>query len=439
MRKLFVIFIIISIIIIVGEAFVLRHLVKADDQRAELAQEILTQYFSFISQGRYDELYDFVEVVGSFSEEEFIARNRNIYQGIGAQNIRIEIKEITEEKNKVKIKFINRMDTKCGPLEFNNVATVFKNKDKQYKLEWTSNLILPELNDNYKVRVTSIEPKRGNILDRHGAQLATMRKVYSVGLVPGKMGENKEENIVKISELLLTSVDSINEHLSNSWVTAESFVPIRYISTDNLELKEQLLEIPGIKIESDYVRVYPYGEATSHITGYIQGISTEELELLQDKDYSSNSVIGKTGVEKAFEDRLKGKAGTKIYIENEQGGIVDTLAEIPVEDGENITLTIDIELQLQVYDLMKDDEGFFIVMNPITGEMLAMVSTPSYDANKFISGMTTEEWDSLVNNPLDPLFTRFLESWCPGSTMKPLTGGIGLTSGRLKTTDVFYY
>lgn len=235
------------------------------------------------------------------------------------------------------------------------------------------------------------------------------------------------------------SVDTINNYLSSSWVKDDSFVSIKNISYDNTELKEQLLQISGIMIDSKTDRVYPSKEVTSHITGYISSITAEELENIQNKGYTSNSIIGKTGLEKEYEDRLKGIDGVKIYIEDDTGTNIKTIKEIAAQDGEDIKLTIDLDIQLKIYEQLKNDEGFFVVMNPKTGEVLALVSTPSYDANKFVLGMTNQEWDSLLNAEGNPLYTRFLESWCPGSTMKPLTGAIGLTSGKLSVDDEFNY
>ena len=329
------------------------------------------------------------------------------------------------------------MDTSGGNIEFENTATLTKNEDNQYIINWSSNLIFPELNNNYKVRVSAIQGKRGSLLDRNGKILAEQGIISKVGIVPGKLGENKDANIQKIANLLNVTVDTINSFLSSSWVKEDSFVPVKRISNDNI--KEQLLKIPGVMIDSETDRVYPYKDVASHITGYISSITAEELEFMRNKGYTSSSVIGKTGLEKEYEERLKGTDGVRIYILDDQGNNVKTVAETFAQDGENIKLTIDVDIQLKIYEQLKNDEGFFVVMNPKTGEILALVSAPSYDANKFVLGMTNEEWDSLLNAEGNPLFTRFLESWCPGSTFKPITGAIGLTSGKLSVNDEFSY
>lgn len=184
-------------------------------------------------------------------------------------------------------------------------------------------------------------------------------------------------------------------------------------------------------------REYPYGEITAHLVGYIRGISEEELEAHKGEGYTASSLIGKNGLELAFEDRLRGKNGTGIYIVDANESVLKTIAETDMEDGEDIKTTIDIDLQTKIYEEFNGDNGFSVAMNPKTGEVLAMVSTPSFDSNKFIQGFTDEEWKELSTDENTPMFARYESTWVPGSSFKPITGAIGLTTDSFTATESF--
>lgn len=433
-KKLFIIIPIVVAVIIMIVA-----IINLANQWKKQSQEVLKKYFALIEQKKYEEMYDLVNITEDYTKEDFIKRNKNIYDGIDTNSINIEILNTEKDNDNITITYKTKMVLKSGDLEFENRAKISKNEDKQYKINWSSNLIFPMLDNDCKVRVSTLKSERGDLLDRNGKLIAGQSLISRVGIVPGKIGEDKEESIQKIAKLLNISTESINKTLSASWVKDDSFVPIKNISFDEKDLKDNLLKISGIMIDSETDRVYLHKEATSHITGYVQGITAEELETRKDKGYTSSSIIGKTGLEKQYEDRLRGTDGIKIYIENAEGKTIKTIKEVQKKDGENIKLTIDLSIQLKLYEQLKDSEGLFVVMNHQTGEILALVSTPSYDANKFVLGMTNDEWNNLVNAVGNPLNTRFLQSWCPGSTFKPITGAIGLDSGKISKEDEFNY
>ena len=200
-----------------------------------------------------------------------------------------------------------------------------------------------------------------------------------------------------------------------------------------------MLQIPGILINDAQGRVYPLGEEAGHLIGYVQAINAEELEKYADKGYSSTSLIGKSGLEAAYEDRLRGTDGVRIYIQDAEGNEIKTLAEQKQKDGEDITLTIDSDIQTKLYSQLKNDKGLFVVMKPGTGELLALISTPTFDSNDFTLGMTNDEWNALNNDEAKPLYNRFIQRYCPGSTFKAITGAIGLTTGKISASEDFGY
>ena len=424
---------ILVIAIIAGAIFII-------NKKAPKPEDTLSTYISLLNEQKYEEMYNMISEYSKsqISQDDFVKRNKNIYEGIDAYDIKVTPSETTKDGKTYSIKYDESMSTSAGTISFTNTTKLVKG-DKDYKISWSSSMIFPELRATDKVRVSTLSAKRGEILDRNGEKLAENGSISSVGIVPGKLGENKEESISKISELTGVSTDYINTQISASYVKDDTFVPIKKVSADNTELKNQLLQIPGIKITSVDARVYPLGEEAAHLIGYVQAISSEELKQKEGKGYSSSSIIGKAGLEQAYEDTLRGVDGTEIYIVDENGTRLKTLATQNKKDGTDVKLTIDKNIQKNLYDQMKTDKGFFVVMNPTTGELLATVSTPSYNSNDFVLGMTNAKWNELNNDESKPLYNRFLQSYCPGSTFKPITAAIGLTSGKLTTDTTFNY
>lgn len=159
------------------------------------------------------------------------------------------------------------------------------------------------------------------------------------------------------------------------------------------------------------------------------------MEENKGKGYDSNSVIGRSGIESLYEDKLKGQNGCMIYIEDEFGNRKDIIVDKPVQNGEDIQLTIDAELQKVLYEQFKDDKSCSVAMNQYTGEVLALVSTPSFNSNDFVMGMSDKLWKSLNEDERQPLYNRFRQVWCPGSTFKPVTAVIGLDTGILDPVE----
>ncbi len=406
-------------------------------------EDILNNYISLINNKNYEEMYEQITESSKreISKEDFIKRNKNIYDGIDCCNIKIDIKEKTKEDGIIKISYTETMSTSAGMVSLEN-TTKLQKQDKTYKIEWSSSQIFPQLRDSDKVRVNTLKASRGEILDRNGNKLAENGKISTVGIVPNKLGENdevKEKNISEISELTGVSTEYIKTQLSASYVKENTFVPIKKVAMSNSTLKDKLLQISGVMITSTDARVYPYGKEAAHLTGYVQTISAEILEERAGKGYNSNSIIGKSGLEYAYEDEIRGIDGVEIYIEDENGTRVRDIAKQDKKDGKDIKLTIDCDLQEKFYNQLKDDKGFFVVMEPKTGEILALVSTPTYDANDFVLGLTNDEWNKLNNDESKPLYTRYLQSYCPGSTFKAVTAGIALTTSTIDINTILDY
>ncbi len=426
------------------------HVLSKDrEERWETPEELLARYMSYIPEKEYKKMYDMLDLQmsGGISQDAFITRNSAIYEGIEAKNMKITV--TSYDKSRGTVGYESVFDTAAGTIRFQNSAQFVKGEDG-YGLVWTDSLIFPKLRSADKVRLSTVQAERGEIVDRNGWVLAGKGVASSVGVVPGKL-ENRAESIRKLAELLDISEASIEQTLAASWVTDDAFVPLQMIpKVEQLDLmtmdpdektleeqrrQESLLAIPGVMLTDTQVRTYPLGEAAAHLIGYVQGVTSEDLEEHAGEGYTSGSVIGKSGVEALYEKELKGQNGCRIYIADEDGNMKEELAYLPVENGQRVELTIDARLQRALYEQFREDKGCSVAMDPYTGEVLALVSTPSYDNNDFIMGLTDAQWTSLNENEDKPMYNRFRQTWCPGSSFKPVTAAIGLQSAALGLTE----
>lgn len=439
MKNKKIIIIVISIILILAISVGIGITIYFNNKPKNKPENVLQTFASYINDKKYEDMYSLLssKSKANISEEDFIKRNKNIYEGIEAKNFSVDIQSIENEKKLAKVTYKNSMDTMSGHVDFVNTVTLELNEEKEYKIDWTSNLIFPKLNTEDKVRVKTIEAKRGSILDRNGEYLATNGVASKIGLVPGKMSDNREEDIAKIAELLNMTSDGINSELSASYVKADTFVPLKTVGKNEMELKNKLLEIKGIKIIDADERIYPQGVSTSQLVGYIQPINAEELKEKAKDGYTSSSKIGKYGLERAYESTLRAVNGSEIYIEDANGNKKTSIAKQEQKDGQDVKLTIDSKLQQTVYEQFKDDKSAVVVMNPKTGEVLALASCPSFDSNDFSLGMTTADYKNLTENPDNLLYNRYLATYAPGSSFKPIIGAIGLTTGAFSADDDF--
>lgn len=412
-------------------------------------EETLKEYMSYISNQKYEQMYEMIDVgaSGNICQEDFVKRNSAIYEGIGVDYIKIHITSYDKEQKE--ICYETSMDTVAGNVTFENNVSFIQEKGT-YKLVWSDSLIFPELDSTDKVKVSVTNAERGQILDRNGRVLAGKGVASSVGVVPGKL-ENRDDAISQLADLLEMKVEDIERKLSAKWVKEDSFVPLKTIpKVDELKLlslkpdketlaekerHEKLLEIPGVKISDIGIREYPLGEAAAHLVGYVQNVTAEDLEEHDGEGYTSNSVIGKSGMEGLFEKELKGQNGCSITIVYSNGNKKKIIVSTIVENGKDIKLTIDSNLQKELYEQFKDDKSCSVAMNQYTGEVLALVSTPSYDNNDFIRGMSSEKWNALNEDENKPMYNRFRQVWCPGSTFKPIIAAIGLTTGAIDPNE----
>jgi len=384
-------------------------------------EQVITEYFEFLKKKDYKQMYQMLDqkTVYTPTQKYFVEKYKEIYDDIGANNIQVKI---LDEKNDI-VKYQISIDTVAGIIEYKNKIGI-----RNEQIQFNNNLIMKDYKDGCKIKVTTYNPeKRGRILDRNGEVLAEDEKGYSVGLVKGKL--NGENDYGQIAQYLETDVETIQKKMSASWINDASFVPIKTVSeiTKNGLIYNGILNIKGVKISTVSIRTYPYDKVASHIIGYVQNVNSEDLKKHKNEGYNSTSVIGRSGIEAVYEKQLRGSSSGKIDLVNKNDKVIENLCAIEIDEGpQDITLTIDIDLQQSLYNEYQNDKSASVALNPKTGEVLALVSTPSYSNNDFVLGLSTDKWDALNNDVNQPLMSRYKQTYIPGSSMKPITAAIGL-------------
>ena len=298
------------------------------------------------------------------------------------------------------------------------------------------------VSENNRVHVLPIPPERGFIYDRNGVLLADNQPSFNMTITRERAGDTAK---------VLDSVMSIL-HLpeEDRAVFAKSMKQARHPfdpSTLLYELSEEQIallavnqfRLPGIDVEAQFVRHYPQGDHFAHSVGYVGRINEKEAKQLDPTQYRGTQSIGKTGIERFYEPELHGKVGFEEVETNAQGRVMRVLRHTDAVAGKNIVLSLDIKLQEAAEEALGDRRGSIIALDPKTGEVLAMVSRPSFDPNLFVTGISSKDYSGLRDSVDKPLFNRALRGlYAPGSTIKPEVAIAGLDSGVISaSTRVF--
>jgi penicillin-binding protein 2 len=296
---------------------------------------------------------------------------------------------------------------------------------------------LHEQAENNRTAVIPTVPPRGTILDRNGVVLANNYSAYTLEITPSQVS-NLETTIDALAEVVeIQSKD--RRRFKRLREDSRSFdsLPIRTRLSDEevARFSAQSYRFPGVEIKARLFRQYPYGELASHVIGYIGRINVKEKERIEEDDdagnYRGTEYIGKLGVEQRYERELHGITGVN-RIETSAGGrAIRSLSTRLAIPGQNVVLSIDIQLQKMVEDLFGDRRGALVALDPNSGEVLAFVSKPTFDPNLFVEGIDVESWQRLNESVDKPLLNRALRgTYPPGSTYKPFMAMAALSTGK---------
>ncbi|MCJ1782374.1 PBP2a family beta-lactam-resistant peptidoglycan transpeptidase MecA1 [Mammaliicoccus sciuri] len=360
-------------------------------------------------------------------EVEMTDRPIKIYDSLGVKDINIknrDIKKVSKNKKQVTAKY--ELQTNYGKIN-RDVKLNFIKEDKDWKLDWNQSVIIPGMKKNQSINIEPLKSERGKILDRNNVELATTGTAHEVGIVPNNVSSSDYK---AIAEKLDLSESYIKQQTEQDWVKDDTFVPLKTVQNMNQDTKN-FVEKYHLTTQETESRQYPLEEATTHLLGYVGPINSEELKQKAFKGYKKDAIVGKKGIEKLYDKELQNKDGYRVTIIDDNNKVIDTLIKKKKKDGKDIKLTIDARVQKSIYNNMKDDYGSGTAIHPQTGELLALVSTPSYDVYPFMNGMSDEDYKKLTEDDKEPLLNKFQITTSPGSTQKILTAMIGLNNKTL--------
>ena len=313
---------------------------------------------------------------------------------------------------------------------------------RMYFLQVTEFAYNSTVSENNRVHVLPIPPERGFIYDRNGVLLADNQPSFNMTITRERAGDTAKVLDSVISILHLPEEDRA--------VFAKAMKQARHPfdpSTLLYELSEEQIallavnqyRLPGIDVDAQFVRHYPQGDHFAHSVGYVGRINEKEAKQLDPTQYRGTQSIGKTGIERFYEPQLHGQVGFEEVETNAQGRVMRVLRHTDAVAGKNIVLSLDIKLQEAAEEALGDRRGSIIALDPKTGEVLAMVSKPSFDPNLFVTGISSKDYSGLRDSLDKPLFNRALRGlYAPGSTIKPEVAIAGLDSGVISaSTRVF--
>ncbi|MBS0289237.1 MAG: penicillin-binding protein 2 [Proteobacteria bacterium] len=290
------------------------------------------------------------------------------------------------------------------------------------------------LSNNNQLRLVPIPPPRGLIYDRNGKILAKNIPAFHLAIIPDQV-EDMVQTLTALNKIIPidkeqqeTFLDKVEQSPSHQ----RQFIKLKLTEEEVSRFAVNQYRIPGVFLIVDLIRDYPYGTLLAHVLGYVSEASKEDLIKMDKKRYAGTYQLGKTGLEKFYEEKLQGTPGYQQMETDVRGREVRALSTFPAISGTDLHLTIDVELQKIVTEALGENKGAVVVVDPNNGEVLALASTPSFDPNQFVRGIDKRSYSSLRLDPMRPLFNRTTQGlYPPASTVKPIVALAGLSAQKI--------
>lgn len=285
-----------------------------------------------------------------------------------------------------------------------------------------------------RVQLQPLPPKRGLIFDRNGILLADNRPSYTLSVIVERV-QDLDATLAVLAELVeITAADLERFHTRRGERRPYEHIPLRFRLDDveQARIAVNRHRLPGVTVDAQLVRHYPHGPLFAHAIGYVGRINSREMRTIDEANYRGTFHIGKVGVERFYEDALHGSVGYQTVETNAHGRVLRVLERFDPTPGEDLILHLDYGLQQIAHDALDGRRGAVVAIDPLTGGILALVSTPSFDSNLFVNGISTRDYSALRDSPDVPLFNRTVQGqYPPGSTVKPMIAMAGLEQGLI--------
>lgn len=407
-------------------------------------EKVIESYFDDLSYSKYTDAYGLLSASSQkkVTKDSFTDRYKNIYSAIGLNSVECTKMEKTGETGTtIVFSVAYTYETSVAGTIENEIKISLVKEGGDWRITYAPNLIFSGMVEGDTVTVSTLKAARGDIITSDKMVLATNVKGYSFYVNPTEITD-KAAAAKAIAKVINADESGILKKIN----TDSTYLQIKILTPPQATTAaaKAAVKLKGVYIEqsSTLVRDYPQGELMAHIIGYTGALTTEEYGTLKDKGYLQTDIIGKSGLEKQYEDTLRGTDGLVVAIIGDNGKTKRVVYKKDAVNGQDLWLTINGALQKRAHDLLKSKlsgtnaKGSVIVLNPKTGAVLAIESYPTYDNNIFLGAITTQQWKALSdNNALFSIATQAL--YPPGSTVKPFIADAALKAGTINANSVF--
>ncbi|MDO8616960.1 MAG: penicillin-binding protein 2 [Dehalococcoidia bacterium] len=407
-------------------------------------EDTAERFLSLWKDQKYSEMYGLIsrEAQTAIDREKFVQRYEAIADEATLSDIDYELKPRASGEE-VAIPFSITFHTRFfGDIKQTNEMAVAREEiaptatgggktHEEWRIAWKPSLIFKELDDRSLVHFFTRVPRRGAIYDRNARPLALDAQLPVVGIVPDLVTD-KEAVIARLTPALGMPEATVRAQVETT-LPSYYFIPVKTLPygtpPEEVQKFRDMVEL-GVLVREETRRLYPNGAAAAHVLGYLTEVTEEQLTELAPKGFEPGDMIGAAGLEGQFDDVLSGERGGMLATVTPEGSIARTIAETKATAGKDLHLTIDIEVQKKAEAELGERIGSVVVMDPRDNAVLALASSPRFDPNSFIQGLSAEQYNALATDPREPFLHRpLLATYPPGSTFKTVTMAAGLERG----------